>query len=148
MQPAMTPLPHSDAEIASLAAGVLDHSLPKPAWTHAAHFAACLWLLRHLPGFDGPRDMPAIIRSYNLATGTANTDTSGYHHSITLASLRGAEAALAAAPDAPLHEVLATIMAGPMGRSDWLLAHWSRETLFSPAARHGWCPPDLTPLPF
>jgi hypothetical protein len=144
----MPPALANDAAIAAIAHSVIDRSLPKAEWTHAAHFAAALWLLRHAPGFDGPRDMPGIIRAYNEATGTANTDTSGYHHSITLASLRGAAAALAAAPDAPLHEVLATLLAGPMGRSDWLMAHWSAELLFSPAARHGWCPPDLAPLPF
>jgi hypothetical protein len=137
-----------DDAIAAVARGVLDRTLPKAEWTHAAHFAASLWLLRHLPGFDGPRDMPGIIRAYNDATSTANTDTSGYHHSITLASLRGAAAALAAAPDAPLHAVLVTIMAGPMGRSDWLLQHWSRELLFSVEARRGWRGPDLAPLPF
>lgn len=142
-----TALPN-DAAIAAIAMGLLDRSLPKAEWTHAAHFAATLWLLRHAPGFDGARDLPGIIRAYNAATGTANTDTSGYHHSITLASLRGAEAALAANPSAPLNVVLAAIMAGPMGRSNWLMAHWSTETLFSPAARHGWCPPDLAPLPF
>lgn len=148
MKHGMNLTPYGDARIAAIAAGLLDRSLPKAEWTHAAHFAATLWLLRRQPGFDGSRDMPGIIRSYNEATGTANTATSGYHHSITLASLRGAEAALAAAPDAPLCEVLATIMAGPMGKSDWLLTHWSRETLFTPAARHGWCPPDLAQLPF
>jgi hypothetical protein len=144
----MHDLPRTDTEIASLAEAVLDRTLPKAAWTHAAHFAVALWLLRHRPDFDGPRDMPGIIRAYNLATNTANTDTSGYHHSITLASLRGAAAALSAAPDAPLHTVLATIMAGPMGRSDWLLVHWSRERLFSVEARHEWRDPDLAPLPF
>jgi hypothetical protein len=62
--------------------------------------------------------------------------------------LRGADAALAASPGAPLHQVLATVMDGPLGQSDWLFAYWSRDLLFTPAARHGWCPPDLAPLPF
>jgi hypothetical protein len=144
----MSDRPSSDAAIAAIARGVLECSLPKIEWTHAAHFAAAIWLLRHAPDFDPARDMPGIIRAYNESTGTANTDTSGYHHSITLASLRGAAAALAAAPDAALHEVLATIMAGPMGRSDWLLNHWSAELLFSVEARHEWRAPDLAPLPF
>jgi hypothetical protein len=92
--------------------------------------------------------MPAIIRAYNEATATPNTDTSGYHHTITLASLHAVEAALAVAGDAPLHIILDTILAGPCGKSDWLLAHWTRETLFSPDARRHWRAPDLAPLPF
>jgi hypothetical protein len=148
MKPPMPDLLTDDDAIAALARGVLDRSLPKAQWTHAAHFAATLWLLRHHPGFDGRRDLPAIIRAYNDATGTVNSDTSGYHQTITLASLRGAAAALAATPAAPLHRVLETIMAGPMGRSDWLLRHWSRDRLFSIEARREWLAPDLTPLPF
>src|SRR5579862_9468858 len=35
----------SNAEIAAIGRGVLDLSLPKPRWTHAAHFAVALWLL-------------------------------------------------------------------------------------------------------
>jgi hypothetical protein len=140
----MTPL--SDAQIARIAAGVLDRSLPKAEWTHQAHFAAALWLLRHQPGFDPARDMPGIIRAYNDATSTPNTDTDGYHHSITLASMAAAAAALNAVPGAPLSDVLARLMAGPQGQSGWLLAHWRRDTLFSVAARRGWVAPDLTPL--
>jgi hypothetical protein len=37
---------HSDVEIDYLARGLIDRSLPKSAWTHAAHFAAALWLLK------------------------------------------------------------------------------------------------------
>lgn len=142
----LPPAPLSNADIARIAQGVLDHSLPKRDWTHQAHFAAALWLIRHQPGFDDTRDMPGIIRAYNEATNTPNTDSDGYHHSITQASMAVARAALAAAPEAPLSEVLATLMAGPCGRSGWLLAHWQRETLFSVEARRGWVPPDIQPL--
>jgi hypothetical protein len=132
----------TDAEIAEIAQGLLDRSLPPSRWTHQAHFAAALWLLRQ----GGDFDMAAIIRDYNAATGTPNTDSSGYHHSITLASLAAARAALKASPAAPLSDVLAGLMAGPCGRSDWLLTHWRRNTLFSVSARRDWVPPDLLPL--
>jgi hypothetical protein len=137
----------SDADIDRIGRGVADRSLPKPEWTHAAHFAAAVWLLTR-PGADPEAEMPGLIRAYNTATGVANTDTSGYHETITLASLRAARAWLAARPGAPLSEALAELLAGPFGRSDWLLAHWSKDALFSPAARRAWLEPDLQPLPF
>lgn len=138
--------PHlSDADIARIGAGVADCSLPKPEWTHAAHFAAAMWLLTR-PGADPEAEMPALIRAYNEATGVANTDTSGYHETITLASLRVARAWLADRPGVPLSVALAELLAGSYGRSGWLLAHWSREALFSPAARRAWREPDLQPL--
>lgn len=137
----------SDGDIARIGAGLIDRSLPKAEWTHAAHFAAALYLLTR-PGIDAPRDMPGLIRAYNAATGGENTDTAGYHETITQASLRAARHALDAAPHAPLARVLADLLAGPCGRSDWLLAHWSREVLFSVDARRHWRDPDLQPLPF
>ena len=87
--------------------------------------------------------MPPLIRAYNESTGVANTDTTGYHETITVASLRVARAWLADRPEMPLHAALAELLASPHGRSDWLLAYWSRERLFSVIARRAWVDPDL-----
>jgi hypothetical protein len=138
----------SDSEIARVGEKFLDRSLPKPEWTHAAHFAVTLWLMRHRPALDLTRDMPGLIRAFNEATGTPNTDTSGYHETITRASLGATHGMLAAAPGRPLHEILDTLLDSPLGDSKWLLEYWSRERLFSVAARRHWLPPDLKPLPF
>jgi hypothetical protein len=63
--------------------------------------------------------------------------------------MRATVAHLAAFPVAtPLHVVTNALMASPLGRSDWLLAHWRRERLFSVEARREWVEPDLAPLPF
>lgn len=137
-----------DSEIEAIGLGVLDRTLPKPAWTHAAHFAAACWLIRCRPDIVPERDMPDLIRAYNLATGVANTDSEGYHETITQASLRGARAVLAAFEDAPLHVALNALLAGELGDSRWPLAYWSRERLFSPQARRAWVEPDLKPLAF
>src|SRR6185503_10805537 len=95
----------SDAEIDRIGRGLVDRTLPKPEWTHAAHFAAAFWLLRR-PEMHAFREMPALIRAYNEATGVPNTDTGGYHETITVASLRAAHAWLAITPSAPLHRAL------------------------------------------
>jgi hypothetical protein len=127
--------------------GLEDRSLPKPEWTHAAHFAAAFWLLRE-PGRDALRELPGMIRAYNEATGVANTDSSGYHETITLASLRAARAWLATRSDMPLDEALKALLSAQYGRSDWLLTYWSKPVLFSVTARRSWVEPDLNPLPF
>jgi hypothetical protein len=138
----------SDDAIAAIGHGLLDRSLPKAEWTHAAHFAATLWLLHTRPDLDLPREMPDIIRAYNLSLGGENTDTAGYHETITQASIRAARAVLAARPPQPLHVTCNALMESALGRSDWLLTYWSRPVLFSVAARRTWCPPDLRDLPF
>jgi hypothetical protein len=93
------------------------------------------------------RDMPALIRAYNESTGVANTDTSGYHETITLASLRVIRQWLASRAHLPLHEVLNELLASNLGRSDWVLQYWSKRLLFSVEARRRWVQPDLEELP-
>lgn len=134
---------YSDADITRIAAGFIDRTLPKPEWTHAAHWAAALWLLENRDAFA---EMPAMIRAYNEATGGVNSDTEGYHETITIASLRAAKAHLR--PGAPLSEALADLLAGDLGRSDWPFRYWSRDVLFAPLARREWVEPNLQPLPY
>jgi hypothetical protein len=137
----------SDHAIERIAAGLGARTLPKKEWTHAAHWAAAFWLLsRH--GDAAQQQMPGLIRAYNEAVGVANTDTGGYHETITQASLRAARAWLAAHAGQPLHEALETFLGTGYGRPDWLLAYWSRPRLFCVEARRTWVEPDLQPLPF
>jgi hypothetical protein len=139
---------NSDEEIAAIGVGLLDLSLPKPRWTHAAHFAAALWLISCRKDLDASRDMPGFIRAYNEATGVANTDTEGYHETITQASLRAARSFLQRDPARTLSATCNALMASPLGKSDWPLVYWSRARLFSVEARRCWVAPDLKALPF
>jgi hypothetical protein len=138
---------HDDEEIEHIGRGLETRTLPKPEWTHAAHFAAAFWLLEG--GLEyATRAMPRLIRAYNEATGVANTDTGGYHETITLASIGAAHAWRAARPHALLHESLNALLKSDYGRSDWPLAFWSRALLFSTGARRSWVDPDMQSLPF
>ena len=137
----------SDSEIELIGRGVLERTLPKPEWTHAAHFAAAFWVLTR-PDMEATRDMPGLIRAYNEATGTHNTDTTGYHETITQASLRAARAWLSEHRKLPAFEALNGLLASEYGRSDWLLKFWSKPVLFSVTARRSWVDPDLRALPF
>lgn len=133
----------TDSEIEHIAYGVIERSLPKPEWTHAAHFATAVWLLRS-PCHDAERDMPDLIKRYNEACGVRNTDTDGYHHTITLASLRAAKKVLNELPDETgLAESVNAVLLSGYGHSDWILEYWSRALLFSVDARRTWVDPDM-----
>ncbi len=122
-------------------------TLPKARWTHEGHFAAALYLIARCPDIVPERDMPDMIRRYNIATGGENTDSAGYHETITQASLIRSRRLLATRPvNEPLHLTLGALMQSSLGNKDWLLAHWSRPTLFSVAARRHWVAPDLAAL--
>lgn len=140
----MTPM--TADEIEETVRGFLACALPKERWTHAAHFAAALWLLRDRGEAAARAEMPGLIRVYNESVGGRNTETEGYHETITQASLTVAARALAAAGDAPLSAVLAALMSGPCGQSGWIFAHWTKARLFSVEARQAWLAPDLQPL--
>lgn len=138
----------ADTDVNRLTERFKDRSLPKAEWTHRAHFAVALCLLSDANS-DAFAEMPKMIRAYNEATGVANTDSEGYHETITLASLRVADAFLRdAPPKTPLERTLDALMGSQYGRSNWLLEHWSKELLFSAQARRTWHAPDLTELPF
>ena len=139
---------NSDEEVAMIGRGLLDRTLPKTMWTHAAHFAAVLWLIHCKPELEAPREMPHLIRAYNEATGGANTDSSGYHETITQASIRAARAFLCAAPPQPLFVTCNALMNTRLGDPDWLLEYWSRALLFSVEARRRWVEPDICELPY
>lgn len=138
----------TNSEISDIRIGLVSRTLPKPAWTHAAHFAAAMSLLAD-PNEDPFMTLPNIIRSYNEATGVENTDTDGYHHTITLASLYAAEHILNSSPsNAELFEVTNRLLDSKYGTSDWVIEYWAKPVLFSPEARGEWVPPNLKPLPF
>jgi hypothetical protein len=138
----------SDGEVVAIGRGFCTRTLPKSLWTHAAHFATALWLLRCHPEIDITRAMPKMIREYNAATGGANTDAGGYHETITQASIRAARGFLRGRTHMPLFAVCNELMETQLGRSDWPLKYWSRERLFSVEARRAWVEPDLESFPY
>ncbi|MCQ4159985.1 hypothetical protein NON00_08580 [Roseomonas sp. GC11] len=145
----MTLLFADDAALDALGERFLARSLPKPEWTHAAHLAVAAWLLLRRPEIDAAREMPGLIRAYNEATGVPNSDTRGYHETLTLAWLRGVGAFLEAMPPGlAAHAAVNALLASPLAEKRSPLAYWSEGLLFSPAARRGWVVPDLAPLPF
>jgi hypothetical protein len=138
----------SDAEIEHLGEGLLACTLSRPEWTHEAHLAATAFLLLYRPDVDLDAELPSIIRRFNESVGGVNSDTEGYHDTITRAFLHGVRLFIEGAePGEPLHELVNELLLSPMGRRDWPLSFYSRPRLFSVEARRGFVTPDLAALP-
>lgn len=138
----------SDAEIEHLGEGLLARTLRREEWTHEAHLAATIYLLLRRPDVDLDKELPDIIRRFNESVGGVNSDSEGYHETITRVFLRGVRVFLAEAdPSEPLHELVNELMLSPMGRRDWPLRFYSPALLFSVGARREFVPPDLAALP-
>ena len=138
----------TDAEIQHLGEGLLARTLRREEWTHEAHLAATTYLLLKRPDIDLDKALPGIIRAYNERVGGVNSDTEGYHETITRVFLRGVRLFLAEADlKEPIHELVNELLLSPMGRRDWPLRFYSPQRLFSVDARKDWVRPDIASLP-
>lgn len=138
----------SDAEVARVGEGLLARDLPRAEWTHEAHLAATTYLLLRHPEIDLDRELPGLIRRYNESVGGVNSDTEGYHDTITRVFLNGVRRFLGDADHGePLHELVNELLLSPIGRRDWPLRFYSRDRLFSVEARRQFVTPDLAALP-
>jgi hypothetical protein len=140
-----TLLPEVDVE--DLAARFAVPSLRAAEWTHVAHLAVGAW---HVHRYGAPEALRRVrdgIRRLNVSIGGANTETSGYHESITAAYITLLAAFLDSCPPGlSLAECLARLWNTPLAERDILLRFYSRERLFSMEARARWVDPDLAPL--
>jgi hypothetical protein len=138
----------TDAEIEHIGEGLLARTLPREEWTHEAHLAATTYLLIRRADVDLDIELPGMIRRYNESVGGVNTDSEGYHETITRAFLHGVRLFLSEADrEAPLHELVNELLLSPMGGRDWPLRFYSRARLFSVEARRNFVAPDIAAFP-
>jgi hypothetical protein len=128
---------------------VLSGTHPYLNWTHLAHCAATLYLLVQKPNWVLEEKMPDIIRNYNSAIGVANTDTTGYHETLTIFYIRAIRNFLATDGKSLGPAVaLAALQKSPIGVREFVFDFYTHEQLFSVTARRQWVEPDIKPLPF
>jgi hypothetical protein len=137
--------PHDDA-IRDTGTRFLALTLPKAEWTHEAHISTTCWLILERGDILPERDLPGLIRRYNESVGGVNSDTEGYHETITQIFIRTLRASLAKSEGQGLAERVNLVLLAAEGRRDWPLRFYSRELLFSKEARLGWVEPDLAAL--
>ena len=138
----------SDADVERVGEGLVARDLPREEWTHEAHLAATTYLVLRHPEIDLDAKLPGLIRRYNESVGGVNSDSEGYHDTITRVFLHGIRLFLAEADrGAPVHELVNELLLSPMGGRDWPMRFYSRDLLFSVPARRGFVVPDVAALP-
>ena len=138
----------SDADVEHVGEGLVSRTLPRGEWTHEAHLAATTYLLLKRSDIDLDKELPDLIRRYNESVGGVNSDTEGYHETITRTFLAGVRLFLEEADsEQPLQELVNELLRSPMGRRDWPLRFYSPQRLFSVEARRHFVEPDLRALP-
>lgn len=118
--------------------------LPKATWTHAAHVGvgAC-YAVRY--GHDAFVHTRAGILRHNDAVGTPNTDTSGYHETLTRFWVDVLAAATAGLSDEWEAARLAVARFGDV--RNYHAQFYSYDVVRSTAARRAWHAPDVASIP-
>ena len=123
-----------------IAAGLLDASLPQAEWTHHGHLTAAHVLI----SAHGPSTTLALCREriplLNDAHGVANSDTGGYHE--TLSVFFVAAVADAIERGLTIDETIAEL------DRNAALEWWSEPVLMSVEARRTFVAPDRAAPPF
>jgi hypothetical protein len=125
----------------------LDGSLPPGEWTHSAHLVVGAWHVRRYGAAEAIERMRHGIRVLNQQHGTPNTESRGYHETITAAYLRLLQDALETfGPGTAFEAQVRAILESVLGDREVLLRFWSRDVLMSPEARARWVPPNVNEL--
>ncbi len=119
-----------------------NRSLPKEEWTHSAHLVVALAYCRHFSVTSVKRFLRDEIRLLNAAHGTPNTNSSGYHETLTVFWIRTVAGFLVEAADDATTVELANRLIDSY-KASYPLESYSRERLFSAAARKNFIKPDL-----
>jgi hypothetical protein len=117
--------------------------LPKHRWTHEAHVVAGFWYTWTVGHDMALATIRTGIKRHNEAAGTPNTDSSGYHETITRLYMNAIAKHVRQYKSASFEEALTALLLSPMTENTWPLRYFSRERLFSVEARRTWVEPDL-----
>lgn len=142
----MPPLPVTETEIDAFLAAFEGCTLPKSEWTHSAHLLTGACYVHGMGREAALAKMRECVRRYNESVGGKNTDTSGYHETITvmwirlLDELKRQYMAMDRAPFAALAVERFAI------RRDIFREYYDFDLSGSTEARLRWVEPTLKPL--
>jgi len=134
---------NKDEEVNLLAKAFEERTLPKAEWTHAAHLVVGLYYCYHNSFGMAKNLMSDGIYWLNDAHGTPNTETSGYHETLTVFWLRTVANFIEKAEHGKGLAELANELVATVNDTKLPLKYYSRERLFSVEARLNYVEPDL-----
>ncbi len=137
----------SEQEIRDLVEKFHARTLPVTRWTHQAHLTVGLWFVTNRPAERVLDELRQGISLYNEAVGTANTDSDGYHETITAFYAWAIRKFVSeTASGTPLLDMANGLLVSRYAASSFPFEFYSRDRLLSVTARRGWVDPDLAPL--
>jgi hypothetical protein len=142
----MMELPCTETEIDAFLTAFEGCTLPKERWTHGAHLMTGACYVHGLGPVGALEKMRMCVRRYNESVGGQNTDTSGYHETITGMWI-GLLAGLLRKVE-PMERATFAALAVErfVGEREIFKRYYDFDVVKSVAARRSWVPPNLAPL--
>jgi hypothetical protein len=139
-------LPETEVEIDEFLAAFEDGTLPKARWTHRAHLLTGACYVHQLGEAAATDRMRACVRRYNEAVGGENTETSGYHETITVAWIKLLARLLRESEPIGRAEFARVAVERFEADRDIMRRHYNFDLVKSVEARKRWVPPTLAAL--
>ena len=136
-------LPVTEQEIDDFIAGFEAGSLPKERWTHGAHLLTGACYVHALGEAAAIDRMRLCVSRYNEAVGGKNTETSGYHETITIAWIKVLAALLRQSAPIGRAPFAALAVERFAGNKNYLDRFYDFDLVNSVEARRTWVPPTL-----
>lgn len=121
-----------------------NETLQKSSWTHEAHLAVGLYYVLNLGTEDALNKIRINIQKYNLATGGENTETAGYHETITRFWIWAIDQFLCST-DKKLstEELFNQLITSRYSNKNFPFEYYTKDFLLSTHARLNYAEPDL-----
>jgi GNAT superfamily N-acetyltransferase len=139
----MSPLEITEENLDALVRDFLVRTLPAAQWTHHAHLLTAMMLGRVMAESELLPSLRENIAAYNVASGGMNTDSAGYHETITAfyAAVIGAYAR--ATLNLPPAEAARRLLASPLADRGIVQRAYDPQALMATPARMAYRPPDI-----
>ena len=133
-------------EIKSLIQQFDNRPLPLEKWTHQAHLIVALWYIKKYNIAEATCLLRSGIISYNVAVGTKNTPSSGYHETITLFWIILINKFVENHKGLKISKLTELFLNSRFAEKTIFFEFYTKDTLFSTEARANWVAPDIKPI--
>jgi hypothetical protein len=130
------------SEIESIVTNFSLQKLPASDWTHEAHLTVALWFIKKSSLEEATCFLRSGIIIYNKSVGTENSPVKGYHETLTLFWIRIIDKFIQENPEENFLTLCNSFLESEYALRDYPMNFYSREVLFSTAARAFWTAPD------
>ncbi|MFN8282864.1 MAG: hypothetical protein U0U67_06585 [Chitinophagales bacterium] len=134
----------SFSDITNLITQFENETLPKEQWTHEAHLAVGCFYVHSFGKEEALNKIRINIKKYNIAVGGENTDSSGYHETITVFWIWNIDQFIKnQEEEKPVDEIIAQFIASSFSDKNYPFEYYTKDLLLSSNARLNFIEADL-----